>query len=93
MWSRASALLGAGFVVAACQHGPQLEQVSLVPSCQESHPDDCEDGKPLCMVNEGNACLMCRCVPAPPLIVELPPDVMRMQGGPVAPGGPVVPIY
>jgi hypothetical protein len=92
MWSRASAILGAAFVVVACEHGPQMEQVSLIPACAESHPDACDDGRPLCMLDEGDACMMCRCVAAPPLTAVLPPDVLRMQGGPLSPGAPGIPV-
>jgi hypothetical protein len=87
-----SALLFASFAAVGCQHGPRVEEVASIAPCEESHPDPCDDGPPLCMMDQHDTCMMCRCVPMPPLPSDVPQGLplapFPMSFGPSSPPGP-----
>ncbi len=56
----------------ACGVEPPRTTVASVPACEDSEPDGCENGKPLCMVDPSAACLMCRCTTYLPLPSDAP---------------------
>jgi hypothetical protein len=43
------------------------EKVASVPPCPESQESGCENGQPLCMLDEGDACRICRCTEYMPM--------------------------
>jgi hypothetical protein len=83
MWRWTSALLFMSFAAVGCQHGPRVEEVASMPPCEASTPDTCDDGPPLCMMDQHDTCMMCRCVPVPPLGSDVPADAWRLAAFPV----------
>ncbi len=50
-------------LAAACASSPsaQVEEVDKVAACVDSQEAGCDNGLPLCMMDEERACRMCRC--------------------------------
>jgi hypothetical protein len=75
MHRKLSALLGLGgllITLGAC--GEEVRppsQIAELPLCLESDAA-CNNGRPLCARDEGDACLMCRCIVEPPLTSDAP---------------------
>ncbi|MGO9715090.1 MAG: hypothetical protein ACLQBL_39955 [Polyangiaceae bacterium] len=70
----ASVLVSLSLALAACHRPPPKDAFAGTPQCADSHEDNCSLGRPLCMVEETNACVMCRCDPFPALGSDRPHD-------------------
>jgi hypothetical protein len=55
-----SALLACALVACAGET-PRAEQAEAVPPCADSGGRACDNGMPLCMMDEERACRMCQC--------------------------------
>jgi hypothetical protein len=47
-------------LLACAEETPPAQQVATIPSCVDS-VGTCDNGLPLCMMDEDRACRMCRC--------------------------------
>jgi hypothetical protein len=74
MWSGCTALLVASIALTACAGSapPKSAEVASIAACEGSADEATCDTMPLCAFDQGDSCLMCRCIPSPEMASNQP---------------------